>query len=209
MPKRKTVGVTTQPAAKKPTAHAFLSASSSHRWLNCPPSAKLNAEAESETSEYAKEGTDCHELCAYLVEQALGRDAKDPTEDLEYYNAEMQSCAEEYRNFVLEQVENAKAYCSDPVVCIEQRLDFSRWVDGGFGTGDCIIVADEELTIIDYKHGVGVLVDADHNSQMMCYGLGAIELFDGIYDIERIHAADNFHSDRKCHYCSRKTKQQK
>lgn len=166
--------------------HAFLSASSSNRWLNCPPSAKLNAEAEQTTSAYARQGTDCHELCAYLVEAALGRDVTDPTENLDYYDQEMQQCAEEYRNFVLEQIEKAKTFCSDPQVMIEQRLDFSRWVPDGFGTGDCVIVADEELQIIDYKHGVGVLVDADHNSQMMCYALGAIELFDGIYDIEKV-----------------------
>ena len=93
---------------------------------------------------------------------------------------------ENLKNQTLEQIEKAKSYCSDPVVCIEQRLDFSRWVKDGFGTGDCVIVADEELQIIDYKHGVGVLVEADHNSQMMCYALGALEVFDGIYDIERI-----------------------
>ena len=168
------------------SSHAFLSASSSHRWLNCPPSAKLNAEAGSTTSEYARQGTDCHELCAYLVEQALGRDVQDPTEHLDYYDAEMQNCAEEYRNFVLEQIERAKGFCGDPVVYIEHRLDFSRWVPDGFGTGDCVIVADEELQIIDYKHGVGVLVDAVDNSQMMCYALGALEAFDGIYDISRI-----------------------
>ena len=166
--------------------HAYLSASASHRWLNCPPSAKLNAEAENTTSEYARQGTDCHELCAYLVEKALGRDVEDPTEHLDYYDSEMQQCAEEYRNFVLEQIERAKGFCGDPQVMIEQRLDFSRWVKDGFGTGDCVIVADEELQIIDYKHGVGVLVDADHNSQMMCYALGAIEAFDGIYDIDHI-----------------------
>jgi len=130
--------------------HAFLSASSSHRWLNCPPSAKLNAEAEKTTSDYARQGTCCHELCAYLVEKELGRDVKDPTEDLDFYDSEMRQCAEEYRNFVLEQIEKAKSYCPDPVVCIEQRLDFSRWVPDGFGTGDCVIVADEELQIIDY-----------------------------------------------------------
>lgn len=169
-----------------PDKHAYLSASSSHRWLNCPPSAKLNAEAEKTTSDYARQGTCCHELCAYLVEEALGRPAEDPTENLDFYDQEMQQCAEEYRNFVLEQIEKTKAFCADPQVMIEQRLDFSRWVKGGFGTGDCVIVADEELQIIDYKHGVGILVDADHNSQMMCYALGAIEAFDGIYDIERI-----------------------
>ena len=142
-------------------------------------------------SEYAQQGTDCHELCAYLVEKALGRDVIDPTENLTYYDAEMQNCAEEYRNYILEQIEAIKEFCKDPQVMIEQRLDFSRWVENGFGTGDCVIVADEILQIIDYKHGLGILVSAgdnEHggNSQMMCYALGALEVFGDIYDINQI-----------------------
>ena len=78
--------------------HAYFSASASHRWLNCPPSTKLNAEAGSTTSEYARQGTDCHELCAYLVEEALERNVTDPTENLDYYDQEMQQCAEELAN---------------------------------------------------------------------------------------------------------------
>lgn len=166
--------------------HAFLSASASHRWLNCPPSAKLCEGMPDEPSPYAQEGTDCHELCAYLVEKALGKTVQDPTEHLSYYSAEMQNCAEEYCAYVMEQLEAAKNYCADPMVFIEQRLDFSRWVENGFGTGDCIIVADQVLQIIDYKHGLGVLVEAEGNSQMMCYALGALEAFDGIYDIEEV-----------------------
>ena len=166
--------------------HAFLSASSSHRWLACPPSAKLCEDIPDSCSTYAQEGTNCHELCAYLIEKALGKDVKDPTADLTYYNAEMQGCADEYCAYVLEQLAAAQQYCNDPAVFIEQRLDFSRWVEQGFGTGDCIIVADQVLQIIDYKHGLGVLVDAEENSQMMCYALGALEAFDGIYDIEQV-----------------------
>ena len=171
--------------------HAYLSASASHRWLACPPSAKLCANILDQASEYAQQGTDCHELCAYLVEKALGKDVIDPTENLTYYDTEMQNCAEEYRNYVLEQIEAAKKFCKDPQVMIEQRLDFSRWVENGFGTGDCVIVADEVLQIIDYKHGLGILVSAgddEHggNSQMMCYALGALEVFGDIYDINQI-----------------------
>lgn len=171
--------------------HAYLSASASHRWLACPPSANLCANITDQTSEYAQQGTDCHELCAYLVEKALGRAVTDSTENLTFYDAEMQNCAEEYRNYVLEQIEAAKEFCKDPQVMIEQRLDFSRWVENGFGTGDCVIVADEVLQIIDYKHGLGVLVsagDEEHggNSQMMCYALGALEAFGDIYDINQI-----------------------
>lgn len=166
--------------------HAFLSASASHRWLNCPPSAKLCESLPDQTSSYAQEGTDCHELCAYLVEKALGRTVTDPTENLTYYNAEMQNCAEEYCSFVLEQLEEAKKHCKDPQVMVEQRLDFSRFVENGFGTGDCVIVADDVLHIIDYKHGLGVLVEATNNSQLFCYALGALEIFDDLYDITEV-----------------------
>ena len=166
--------------------HAFLSASSSHRWLACPPSAKLCSEQEDRASPYAQEGTDAHSLCQYKVEKALGKNVKDPTPSLDFYSEEMESCAEGYLAFVMEQVSAAKDFCPDPAVLIEQRLDFSKWVEKGFGTGDCVIIADSLLQIIDYKHGLGVLVSAEMNPQMMCYALGALEIFDGIYDIENI-----------------------
>ena len=168
--------------------HSLLSASASHRWLNCPPSARLCEEYEDKPSEYAQEGTDCHELCAYKVEKALGHRVKDPTENLTYYNSEMEDCAEGYCSFVMEQVAEAKKRCADPLVLVEQRLDYSRYVgiEGSFGTGDCVIVSDGLLHIIDYKHGLGVLVSAEKNSQLSCYALGALDLFDGIYDITEV-----------------------
>lgn len=166
--------------------HALLSASASHRWLNCPPSVRLSETLPDEVSTYAEEGSQCHELCAYLVESALGKEVENPIPHLRYYNSEMQNSAEEYKLYVLKAIEKAKSFCSDPAVFIEQRLDFSKWVKDGFGTGDAIIVADEVLQIIDYKHGLGVLVSAEHNSQMMCYALGALEAFDDIYNIKKI-----------------------
>ena len=166
--------------------HAYLSASASHRWLTCPPSAKLCAQEEDRGSPYAQQGTDAHELCQYLVEKALGYDVRDPTENLTWYDAEMQEAADGYCSFVMEQVAEAKKLCKDPLVCIEQTLDFSKWVEHGFGTGDCVIVADDLLHIVDFKYGVGVLVEATQNSQLMCYGLGALDTFGDLYDIRRI-----------------------
>ena len=168
--------------------HSFLSASASHRWINCPPSARLCEEYADRPSEYAQEGTDCHELCAYKVEKALGRRVKDPTENLTYYSQEMEDCAEGYCAFVMEEVAKARERCTDPLVLVEQRLDYSRYVgiEGSFGTGDCVIVSDGLLHIIDYKHGLGVLVSAEKNSQLSCYALGALDLFDGIYDIAQV-----------------------
>lgn len=176
------------------STHAFLSPSASHRWLNCPPSAKLNAEVSDVTSEYAAQGTDAHELCAYLVEKALGRKAKDPTANLTYYDEEMQQCADGYASFVMEEYAKAKETCPDPDVLVEQKVDFSKWVEGGTGTADCIIISDGTAEVIDFKYGLGVLVDASSeefggNPQLMCYCLGVITMFDGIYDIDTIKMA--------------------
>ena len=171
--------------------HAFLSASSSHRWLACPPSALLCAKVADQSSSYARQGSDAHELCEYVLLKALGHDPPNPTENLDYYDAEMLSCAEGYRDFVMEQVEEARKLSADPLVCVEQRLDYSRWVESGFGTGDCVIVADDLLHIIDYKYGLGVLVsasgeDGTGNSQLKCYALGALDTFGDLYDIRRV-----------------------
>ena len=86
----------------------------------------------------------------------------------------------------MEQLTEAKTHCKDPQVLVEQRLDFSKWVPEGFGTGDCLIVADDVLHIIDFKYGLGVLVEAEDNPQMMCYALGALDIYDGIYDITSV-----------------------
>ena len=169
-----------------PKTHAILSASSSHRWLNCPPSARLCETYEDKGSDYAAEGTDAHSLCEYKLRKALGMEAIDPTEHLTWYNEEMENCADGYAAYILELAEAAKETCTDPVVLVELRGDSSRWVDQGIGPSDAIIIADGTLHVIDYKHGLGVLVEADHNPQMMCYALGALELFDCIYDIDMV-----------------------
>ncbi|MBP5764389.1 MAG: DUF2800 domain-containing protein [Bacteroidales bacterium] len=171
--------------------HAFLAASASERWLHCPPSAKLCAQEDDQGSEYARQGSDAHALCEHLLLKALGRETRDPTEDLTYYDAEMQEAAEAYAAFVMEQVAEAKTVCHDPLICVEQTVDFSKWVQHGFGTADALIVADDTLYITDMKYGVGCLVTADGedgtgNSQLKCYALGAIDTFGDLYDINRI-----------------------
>lgn len=166
--------------------HALLSASSSHRWLNCPPSARLCEGYDDKGSNFAAEGSDAHSLCEYKLRRALGMEAKDPTEDLTWYDAEMEESASGYAAFVMELVAEAKKTCSDPVVLIEQRLDYSKYVQSGFGTGDCVLIADGTLHIVDFKYGRGVLVEAEDNPQMKLYALGALEIFDCLYDIDTV-----------------------
>lgn len=76
--------------------HAVLSASSSERWLNCPPSARLCENYEDRGSDYAAECTDAHALCEFRLKQALGMPTEDPIENLSWYNEEMEDCAAGY-----------------------------------------------------------------------------------------------------------------
>lgn len=161
--------------------HALLSASGSHRWLHCSPSARLEQEFADRETEAAAEGTAAHALAEHKLKKALKRRSKRPIS--QYETDEMNEHTDDYVSFVLESIEQAKLRCNDPIVLIEQHLDFSCYVPDGFGTGDALIVGDSVLHIIDFKYGRGVLVSATNNPQMMLYALGALEQFDNLYDI--------------------------
>ena len=157
-----------------PNRHAVLSASSSHRWLHCNPSARLELEFEDRETEAAAEGTAAHALAEHKLRKALKMRSTRPVS--KYDSDEMEMYTDSYLEFVLEAIEEARQDCPDPKVLIEQRLDFSCYVPDGFGTGDCLIVADKLLHIIDLKYGQGVLVNAEENPQMMLYALGALRI---------------------------------
>lgn len=164
--------------------HAILSASSSHRWLHCLPSARLELEFESTSGTAAEEGSAAHALSEHKLKKALHIRSKRPISD--YDSDEMEECTDAYVDFVMEQVELARNSCNDPIILIEQRLDFSCYVPDGFGTGDCVIISDDRLHIVDFKYGMGVLVDAVDNPQMKLYALGALEIYDSLYDINEV-----------------------
>ena len=168
-----------------PAKHAVLSASSSHRWLNCIPSARLEQEFEDRETEAAAEGTAAHALCEHKLRRALKLQSR--RKPISRYDSdEMDMHTDGYAQFVLETLAEVRKNCADPLINIEQRLDFSCYVPDGFGTGDCIIIGDKIMHIIDFKYGQGVLVEAEHNPQMMLYALGALRLFDSLYDIEEV-----------------------
>lgn len=164
--------------------HSILSPSGAHRWMNCTPSARLEQEFEGTESEAAKEGTAAHALCEHKLKKALHMRSKRPVSD--YNSDEMEECSDAYVDFVMEHYQLAKQTCKDPVVLIEQKLDFSCYVPDGFGTGDCIIISDGKLHIIDLKYGMGILVEAEENPQMKLYALGALEIYDVLYDIKEV-----------------------
>ncbi|MGQ4493351.1 DUF2800 domain-containing protein [Corynebacterium diphtheriae] len=165
-------------------AHAILSASGSKRWLNCPPSAVLEANMQEATSAAAEEGTAAHALGEHKIRRALNQRSQRPVS--QYNDDDMEDYTNEYAEYVLERWRQAQNEDPSSLIYLEQRLDFSDWVPDGFGTGDCLIAHGETLTVIDFKYGAGVLVDAWDNSQMKLYALGAMKAFDFIFDFTTI-----------------------
>ncbi|KDS93897.1 DUF2800 domain-containing protein [Dermabacter hominis] len=167
-----------------PSDHALLSASGAHRWLNCTPSARLESDEPESTSAAAEQGTAAHALAEHKLRRALKQRSKRPVSA--WIDDEMETLTDDYVAYVQEHISIAQETCGDPQVLIEQRLDFSHIVPGGFGTGDCVIIAEPTLQIIDLKYGQGVLVEAERNPQLMLYALGALHAFGDLYDIERV-----------------------
>ncbi len=164
--------------------HAILSASSSHRWLSCTPSARLEQKFADNSGEAAAEGSAAHALAEHKLRKALKLRSKRPIS--KYDSDEMEVYTDGYVDFVLEIISGLKQTCPDPKILIEQRLDFSRFVPDGFGTGDCVVIGEGVLHIVDFKYGQGILVHAEDNPQIEIYALSALELFDGIYDINEV-----------------------
>ena len=173
-----------------PDRHALLSASSSKQWLNCPPSARLQEQFPNESSAYAAEGTFAHEVCEYKVRKYLKERVKRPQSE-EYYTEEIDQITDVYAEFVISIIEEMKRNGCEPLVMVEERVDYTHIAPSGFGTADMLIVGKDEngngvLHIADFKTGQGVFVEADHNSQMMLYALGGLAAYGYIYDIKTV-----------------------
>ena len=175
-------------------AHAVLSASGASRWLACTPSARLEEQFPDSTSEYAKEGTLVHEVCELkvrknLIEQMPTRTYNTKLKKLkenELWQDEMDKFTDVYLEYIQELVHS---YSCSPAVMVEKKVDFSQYVPEGFGTADCIVIAEGTMHIIDFKYGKGVAVSAENNPQMKLYALGAYLEYSMLYPIEKIKMA--------------------
>lgn len=169
-----------------PEKHALLSASAAHRWLNCTAAPRFEARFPETTSEYAEEGRLTHAICELKVLKhftlqikpraytaKLNKLKADPR-----YNAEMDRTSDLYVEHL---AERAMQYAAKPSVAAEVRVDFGDYVPDGFGTCDCIMVGGDTLSIVDYKHGQGVLVSAKDNPQMRLYALGALKRYAPVF----------------------------
>lgn len=168
-----------------PTAHALLSASSAHRWLECTAAPHFEAQFPAGTSEYAEEGQTAHSVCElYARKKFTGMTTRKFNAELKklkerpYYSDEMIHTAEAYVDYL---TEKAMSYPSTPYVALEIRVDLSDYIPEGFGTCDCVMIGGDTLHITDYKHGKGVPVSAVGNPQMRLYALGALKVFAPVY----------------------------
>jgi len=158
--------------------HALLGASSSHRWLACTPSARLEETLPEEKSNYAEEGTLAHSVSEYLLREIMKEAAIMPMKT----TPDMIISVRPYVNYV----ESVMKKTKNPFICLEKTVDYSAFVPEGSGTCDTIIISEGMLTVIDLKYGQGVEVSAYENSQLKLYALGAVLAYDCIFDIENV-----------------------
>lgn len=175
--------------------HAMLSASKADRWINCTPSARLEEKVEEtgKPSKYAEEGTLAHEMAECYLRARFRITPVDVTsaelrklKKSDLYTEAMDEPVMAYCQYVTDQYTEALRKTKDALVLLEERLDFSAWVEQGFGTGDACIIADGVMEIIDLKFGTGVPVFAENNAQLMLYALGALSKFEMVYDINMV-----------------------
>jgi len=182
-------------------AHALLSASSAERWLSCAPSAVLEDNYPDQSSEYALEGTLAHELAELKLRSKLNlvlnrRETEEETkrrrektkeiQESNFYSKEMEEHTSNYVNYIIEEFMAVRLYDKAAVLFIEARLNFSHIVPEGFGTGDAVILGNGVMKVIDLKYGAGKKVDAVENSQLKLYGVGAVAMFDDLYEFEAV-----------------------
>lgn len=170
-----------------PERHADVGASKAHQWMACPPSVRFEARFEQpKSSEAAEEGRVAHRLAEHHLTKVL--DGKKPTTPAAIkkdplYRPAMEEHVEVYCDAVMEVVDKLRHDGQTPAVYLETELDLSEIIPEGFGTADCIIIADGTMHVFDFKYGRGVPVTAEENPQLKLYALGAIREFDCLYDI--------------------------
>lgn len=176
-----------------PLAHAILSASGSKKWLECNPSARLEAQFLDKPSPFSLEGNLAHDYgqlqLLHCLERISDQQYSAQLETLKsspYWSEELRRFVQLYVDFAIEQIAAAKAECPDPLIKVEERVDFSAFVPKGFGTVDFLLARDGVLLIADYKHGKGIFVSAQGNTQMRLYALGSLNEIGHLYNIQRV-----------------------
>ena len=199
-----------------PTTHALLSPSASKRWMSCTPSARLEAEVPRRDTAYSREGTIAHSVAETLLRGMLAKDnalfeghttlewPEEKTYLLEiggdiliHHLAEAQeegldademllTVANNYCRFVWEDYQTARKCDPEAVLLVEAQLKLDEYIPESFGSSDAVIIFNHTVSVYDLKYGKGIRVNAENNTQMMCYGLGALLGPAELYDIKEV-----------------------
>lgn len=148
-------------------AHAKFSPSASDKWINCPGYIKLLGKVkelfgEEESSEAAAEGTAAHEVAEKILK------ARNPTRALREadIDTDLKAALEYYIDMVEDILDEKHKAGLNPKLFVEQGMQLC---EGLGGTADTIIVHDEGIVVVDYKHGQRVYVDPS-STQLQIYG---------------------------------------
>jgi len=147
-----------------PTQHAKLSASGSPTWSNCGASLRISEGIKEAPSDFAAEGTEAHDVAEKCL--LSGENAPDTHKELQIY---------------LDYVRELPGG-----LMVEERVEFDEWVPEGFGTVDALILHGDTAYVVDLKWGKGIRVDAEENSQLSLYALGALQRYQFDYGIEKV-----------------------
>jgi hypothetical protein len=152
----------------------LMSPSSSGLWIPCTamPQALLDSEYVDSTGPEAGRGTIQHDVAKRVTEGKMTLASACPTEvDGEEWD-QVKTAVEAIYTFLQSEGVTVRT----KYLFLEKPVSFSGWRKDCFGTGDFIYFDPDTLTlyVFDYKFG-RVLVIVEWNSQLLIYGLAAIE----------------------------------
>lgn len=168
--------------------HARLSPSASKRWMTCPGSVRLidSLNIKDTPSKYAAEGTVAHEVHekALVAEDdaAAYIGTKMTVDGFNFTVTEpMADAVQDSLDYIRERIAEHESWGYTVEMRVEVRASLTYLnipgLDGG--TSDVVLLVWDgdtlvEVEVIDYKHGQGVAVEAEHNTQALHYALGSV-----------------------------------
>ena len=166
--------------------HALLAPSAAHRWLNCPPSARLEESFADEGSSFADEGTFAHYVAENILQNFLHCTKNKIDEENKHYSRGLEEYVSVYTEYVIDKYVQARKRDEGAECLIEQKISLTEFVPAGYGHADAVILSDGALEVVDLKYGISVPVKARNNSQLRLYALGVYAEWSFLYDIDTV-----------------------